>query len=648
MRLWNTHTELFEEFLDDNSIPPYAILSHTWDGEEALLTDVKSWTNSHILITHQGYQKIVKAREVARSQDCKYIWIDTCCIDQSSSAELTEAINSMYGWYARAKVCYINPGGRPYVYKSREELDRCRWFSRGWTLQELIAPQNIIFYDADWNAIGTKKTLANKLSAITKIDRDILLHRKSLSTVSVAQKMSWAAGRKTTRTEDTAYCLLGIFGVHLPAIYGEKHRAFRRLQEAILNSESNDLSIFAWSRQPSTKLHRGNGKECKTREYCGVFATAPSDFSRAGNLAKKVSPRRVELQPGNCGIKVMMQFFIQMTPENGGYRYLLPLDCYNEDNRTAVVCVRLRKYGWNGMVRENPAKIEEITTPLLMPMTIGCRYLIPETPLHWHGTPDGGGVDFIGQSREHAIQFELGSGIWFQFLDIWPAHRFDGEDRLFYLNEKSENDACMLRLRGGVLSPSGLQRVDFEFMFCAAGWSSTLASELSEGNGSRESKLEPPLQCGVMDYREYAAAFSEFRTDAQGWDFHSEHFLERLVYHQMPKRSSIVMEVHGNGRASVGEAGSPLPKWVRVWFEADRDQDPDVCRNDFWKITFHREYSDDKESLELKCDNYGAADLGWEMIADQGPVLGSEQIGMVGRGHEVPFFCKLDSVQWAS
>jgi len=172
-----------------------------------------------------------------------------CCIDKTSSAELSEAINSMFRWYQKASVCYAyladvlkdtDPDKDP------EEFSRSRWFTRGWTLQELVAPKNVVFYSRSWKNIGTKERLCNTISTITGIDIDTLLG-EDVTFVSVANKMSWASGRRTTRTEDMAYCLLGIFDVNMPLLYGEGKKAFLRLQEEILRS-SYDHSLFAWGR----------------------------------------------------------------------------------------------------------------------------------------------------------------------------------------------------------------------------------------------------------------------------------------------------------------------------------------------------------------------------------------------------------------
>ncbi len=192
--------------------------------------------------------KIRRACTVARLDQFSQLWVDTSCIDKTSSTELSEAINSMFAWYRDAAVCYVYLADVPRSGDPRRPgsaFRHSRWFTRGWTLQELIAPQVVVFLSREWEVIGTKESLADLVEDITGIDRDVLMNRKSHNDVSVAARMSWAAERITTRIEDQAYCLLGIFGIVMTPIYGEGDHAFRRLQEEILRQIPDD-SIFAW------------------------------------------------------------------------------------------------------------------------------------------------------------------------------------------------------------------------------------------------------------------------------------------------------------------------------------------------------------------------------------------------------------------
>ncbi|THU96090.1 HET-domain-containing protein, partial [Dendrothele bispora CBS 962.96] len=221
-------------------IPRYAILSHTWDREEATFQDVENRRKDGL----ENWKKVKGACARARRYGWDWIWIDSCCIDKSSSAELSENINSMYRLYANAIVCYVYLSDDPKY--SRSHFQYSKWFTRGWTLQELIAPTaSVFFLDRSWKEIGTRYSLRNIISAVTSVPVK-LLEDGDLTKYSIAQKMSWAAFRKTTRREDRAYSLMGLFDICMPPIYGEGgDKAFMRLQQEIIKT-SDDHSIFAW------------------------------------------------------------------------------------------------------------------------------------------------------------------------------------------------------------------------------------------------------------------------------------------------------------------------------------------------------------------------------------------------------------------
>ncbi|KAK7735649.1 hypothetical protein SLS53_007390 [Cytospora paraplurivora] len=273
MRLINTTTLDIEEFVGSHP-PSYAILSHTWGDQEVSLQDWYESKNPFSNLSQKkGYVKISEFCRTAWKDGYDYAWVDTCCIDKSSSAELTESINSMFLWYKQAKVCYayledFDSSASSFYFGAR----KCIWFARGWTLQELIAPVVVRFYDVDWCFRGTRNQNHKALEEITGIDWPVLVDPDRPGYVSpyeysVADRMSWSASRGTTRMEDVAYCLLGLFDVSLPLIYGEGTRAFRRLQEAIIQS-NNDLSILAWGMPHTTEESRHQLRlERKEREY---------------------------------------------------------------------------------------------------------------------------------------------------------------------------------------------------------------------------------------------------------------------------------------------------------------------------------------------------------------------------------------------
>ncbi|KAM6513508.1 hypothetical protein FALCPG4_015916 [Fusarium falciforme] len=302
MRLLNTHDWTLNEFISDEEVPPYAILSHTWDENEINFQQWESMAISDIMASDiysmKGYHKIKQFGQKAASDGFDWVWIDTCCIDKKSSAELSEAINAMFRWYKNAQVCYVYLQDVLWCADTEtisERLYPSRWFTRGWTLQELIAPLKVQFYSTDWKKIGTKDGLCGLLSSITGIDEHILRGGK-LDDVSVARRMSWASGRNTSRTEDTAYCLLGIFDVNIPLIYGEGHKAFQRLQEAIMNA-THDHSLFAWGRIvtcPAELIDRSQQlgttsipwKAPHQRQpLLGLFAESPADFKDSAEIS---------------------------------------------------------------------------------------------------------------------------------------------------------------------------------------------------------------------------------------------------------------------------------------------------------------------------------------------------------------------------
>ncbi|KAK3291813.1 HET and ankyrin domain protein [Chaetomium fimeti] len=260
MRLLNTTTRRLETF----STPPlYAVLSHRWGAEEVTFQDIQDGSAE---LKETAYSKIINTCSVAAAGGIDYVWIDTCCIDKTSSAELSEAINSMYRWYREAIVCYAYLADVP-----NKKFTQSEWFRRGWTLQELIAPSVVIFFDSDWQEIGSKSSLQPAVSKATGIPAEVLLGG-NVGHTSVAQRMSWAAKRETTVIEDLAYCLLGIFDVNMPMLYGEGVKAFARLQEEILKT-TDDLSLFVW-------------KEEGADRSSGLLAPSPGAFRYSGAVRR--------------------------------------------------------------------------------------------------------------------------------------------------------------------------------------------------------------------------------------------------------------------------------------------------------------------------------------------------------------------------
>jgi hypothetical protein len=234
-----------------NKTPRYAILSHTWGADDTEFTfkDLVEDTGK----TKAGYNKILFCAKQAADDKLQYFWVDTCCIDKSSSAELSEAINSMFRWYHDAVKCYVylsdvSVGGSVGDNLSSQRIwesafQRSRWFTRGWTLQELVAPTSVEFFSMEGERLGERLLMVQEIHKITGISVQALEGRP-LSQFSVEERISWAAGRETKREEDATYSLLGIFDIHMPLIYGEgQKKALIRLQKEIKGSSMEESWI---------------------------------------------------------------------------------------------------------------------------------------------------------------------------------------------------------------------------------------------------------------------------------------------------------------------------------------------------------------------------------------------------------------------
>ncbi|KAJ8130068.1 hypothetical protein O1611_g3562 [Lasiodiplodia mahajangana] len=264
---------LTKEYAHGDKIPPYAILSHTWGhkDDEIYMRDIQDIKFRQ----KAAYRKLLFCSTRATSDGLQHFWIDTCCIDQANTVELTRAINSMFKWYKNAAKCYVYLSDVPrtndtppvtssFVPRPRSwepAFRASRWFTRGWTLQELLAPQVVEFISSDGVKLGDKVSLEDEIHQITGIDLDAL-RGSDLSDFSFEKRMSWVEGRQTKEEEDIVYSLLGIFGVFLPLIYGEgKDHAHRRLRAEIerlpvasqsSSSISTPTTVKSWTTATTT------------------------------------------------------------------------------------------------------------------------------------------------------------------------------------------------------------------------------------------------------------------------------------------------------------------------------------------------------------------------------------------------------------
>lgn len=313
MRLLHTSTLQFKEFYKPNK-PSYAILSHVWTGEEISFDEMLCPTPE----TQQkaGFLKIKGCCNMAKEHGLSYAWVDSCCIDKRSSAELTEAINSMHLWYRNAVICVVYlvdvfptslvvDGGTMSLDGQIEAFKNSRWFTRGWTLRELIASSNRLFFANDWFPIyfaangDSIMNINNLISQITGIRFDVLRNRDTLSGLCIVDRISWQSRRQTTREEDIAYSLMGIFSLNMPILCGEgASRAFRRLQEEIIKS-SVDYTIFAWPCPLDTS---------------GLLARSPNNFANIPLLGIWKTDILVPFQMTNVGLRLRLMLIQDESP----------------------------------------------------------------------------------------------------------------------------------------------------------------------------------------------------------------------------------------------------------------------------------------------------------------------------------------------
>lgn len=343
MRLINIHTLEVDEF--NAGVPAYGILSHLshrWVGQETTFEQYQSPQKraKPSFLKINDFCKLVREhrsewRQRYHIEACyvDWVWIDTCCIDKRSSAEVSEAINSMWVYYRDSKFCvaYLIDVGRlderPISMEGlsiSERYERAvaasQWFTRGWTLQELLAPEKMLFCNNVWDVLGTKSTLLQCLSTASGISASYLTEGESeLRRASVAERMSWARNRTTTHPEDMAYCLFDLSEVYMPLIYGEGDRAFLRLQEEIVR-RSDDESIFAWSHTYQSPRD--------TRHLSGLFAPHPNRFPAANpafpydiskRRAFRVTHKGVEMETSLLRLKNgahLLRLMCAVTPHN--------------------------------------------------------------------------------------------------------------------------------------------------------------------------------------------------------------------------------------------------------------------------------------------------------------------------------------------
>ncbi|ETS80163.1 hypothetical protein PFICI_07692 [Pestalotiopsis fici W106-1] len=379
MRLIDTQTHLLLEPWKAAG-KEYAILSHTWGDQEVIFQEWEQLYPSGAIkgqcphVRHRGidqkagYHKVMQACEQARRDGIRYLWCDTMCINKESSAELSEAINSMFKWYRDAKVCYVYladvtfpnkktrngvglthsnvPGWFPYAMERKRDEDvremksrfmASRWWTRGWTLQELLAPEDVVFFTQDWTPLGHKIGIAHWISAWTRIHKEALEDHSTISNFSIAQRMSWAADRTTTVPEDLAYCLLGIFSINMPMLYGQGDNAFQKLQHEIIKA-SADQSIFAWTASPGDPT-----------AGTGALAKSPAFFKHCGSIVRSFDSPQEPYSLTNVGFKMR----VAMINNSFATQSFIGLSCFLELHGEST-----RQESVTGTVEKNRRRVQ--------------------------------------------------------------------------------------------------------------------------------------------------------------------------------------------------------------------------------------------------------------------------------------------------
>ncbi|KAF9738960.1 het domain containing protein [Paraphaeosphaeria minitans] len=391
MRLIHVDTLEIKAFSQQH-VPDYAILSHTWGPDEvtfqemSLITRMNSlsqaftsqrsddsqegdasivyesgaimvamemlvhggWgagtnvpnTSEEALMGREGYRKIIQSAKEAKNLGYQWVWIDTCCIDKTSSAELQESINSMYKWYKESSIClvYLNDVAPSFgtaidtqttFEASSNAFTNSRWITRGWTLQELVAPTSLRFYYRDWTLMGDKGEFLEELSDATGIPIFVLENGEP-SELAIAERMSWASYRQTTRIEDMAYCLLGIFDIQMPLLYEEGEKAFIRLQEEIVKT-TDDYSLFAWRAVTSE-----SGPASKS-VYRGLLARSPLEFRDCRSVERDSTTCTFPTSATAIGLHLELEF---LNDPKDRTRFLVLIRCNNSLNQRLAIYLK--------------------------------------------------------------------------------------------------------------------------------------------------------------------------------------------------------------------------------------------------------------------------------------------------------------------
>lgn len=568
MWLIDVYTRRLREFVGDKT-PSYGILSHTWvDGQEVTFQEMTAAAGRQGAgSVKTGWQKIDRTCLQAARSGLEYVWVDTCCINKTSSAELSEAINSMFQWYKRAAVCYVflpdltisAPALEPGE-KLQAAIEHCRWFARSWTLQELIAPLHIHFFNREWELCFTKASAAAVLAAITGIDTDILEHKKDLSAVSVAQKMSWAATRESTRIEDASYSLMGIFQINMPLLYGEEERAFLRLQTEIINS-CPDPSILAWKLPEDDEEKKA---QAGLDQYSGVMASSPLSFRDCAD-AEKLSDQAVfDFSMSNRGIKLRAQFGLFRACDRSVSQVILPV-CRAQGH---VRHIQLRNVGRGSFARQDPSKLFSIKRGDVKHRLTLEPYLLKQLPGRG-GLTTRPAPDFVLGSRKRVMQIALPREM--EIYRRWPWQQWDEQDKAFFQSEGlSEDNLGWAAVKVVSEPPASFMDVNSEthgsvdFIFYAFGW----AGSASSGSQGRP-RCTMRRVAGTIEDR----ALEQMNQEAMNDSWNAYWVANRLMRHRVGEQDCLV-------------AGTSETEMLLLKYSIQSVEDAAICANAFWRVEF--------------------------------------------------------------
>ncbi|WYZ39570.1 hypothetical protein EsH8_III_001484 [Colletotrichum jinshuiense] len=374
------------------------------------------WRSSTGRYLRLGAVKLAGCCKQAKADGLDYAWIDTCCINKANYTEYGEAINSMFRWYQAAEVCYAIltdvPPKDDSTWKSKFRTSR--WFQRGWTLQELLAPTNLAFYSNDWCVLGTKLQLSTVIGDITGIPARFLLGASNLHEASVAQRMSWAAKRTTKKIEDVAYSLFGIFNVTMPMIYGEGTQAFIRLQKEIMSSTADD-SILAWGLDPTPDA--SEPPEASANLFGGALATSPLAFENSGKVICREGRAPTMVQAGVSRGYLQLRLPLHTTKSG---QILGLLDCrFEDDDGESAVGLPLCRVAPGEGADEYMRPAESKTIPL---PGIDSGAVSKSIRIHGLLSPQ----EAKSKDRRYGFSIENMTSSDLEMVDVYPPHCWEG------------------------------------------------------------------------------------------------------------------------------------------------------------------------------------------------------------------------------